>query len=140
MNVRDVLISKVASDPYFAIFVSNEKAQYTLDSVYSDSGDYFIFHTREDAEAAIKSLKLDDADVREVTFSASKEKNSHFCYLIIGKVDVADEESEEYFIFANEVGDFDMPCCFTQDIDDAYIRDEVNNDIGIITSAYIIVK
>lgn len=134
MNVRDMLISKIAIQPYYAIIVNNE--------VYADSGSYFIFDSKQDTEAAIKTLReeceLEDAaEVKEITFSAEKTDSNFFCYIIVGK----SKDKEEYFIFHDECcGVDDNLCVYNTDIDDSYIRDEVNNDIGIITSAYIIVK
>ena len=136
MNVRDVLISKIAIQPYYAIIVNNE--------VYADSGSYFIFDNKQYAEDAIKTLRedceLEDAaEVKEITFSSEKTRcNSNiFCYIIVGKT----EDKDEYFIFHDECcGVEDNLCVYNTDLDDSYIRDEVNNDLGIITNAYIIVK
>jgi hypothetical protein len=133
MNVRDVLISKIAIRPYYAVIVNNE--------VYADSGNYFIFDSKQDAEDAIEFLRKDyeledAAEVKEITFSAEKTRSNIFCYIIVGKK----EDKEEYFIFNDECCGVDPICVYNTDIDDSYIRDEVNNDIGIITHAYIIVK
>ena len=133
MNVRDTLISKIAVQPYYAVIVNNE--------VYSDSGNYFIFDNEVSAAEAIGILQADceledAAEVKEITFSSEKTKSNTFCYIIVGKK----EDKDEYFIFYEESCGTDSICVYNEDIDDSYIRDEVGNDIGIITHAYIIVK